>query len=478
MADQAFVADDLWTVKREDQDEDVFLAWGDPVEDGGPAGDGKHRRIRFLDHDGKPVPGLVKSSAKLQSKGVLQFSLVDVQQGDGMILETPKGQVVLIDGGDNQLFARYVAARYRGTSDGAPKTVHAIVVTHGDADHFAGLNFIRHSESFADKDRHKRLFIRLERLYHNGLIKASGSDAKTIFGKTVEKGNNCFVVDLEDDFLSVSPDRMNTPFRNWQKSLKHWNQRGPIQSRRLAAGDDNAFDFLREEGVEVDVLGPITQEVTVEGTKTAVLPLLHDPPREPGAAPSRSFSASHTINGHSIVLRLRFGNVRILLGGDLNQESMETLRTAFPDSLQAEIVKVPHHGSADFDRPALEAMQPFIWLISSGDESSRKEFIHPRANLMGSLGACSRPGIDPLIFCTELAAFFELRGWSQAEKTPKGKKTRFFGFERTSFGIVHLRTDGERLLIFTHSGKKGLKEAYRFRVDADHQVTPQKVVKR
>jgi hypothetical protein len=30
-----FVADDLWTVKRLDREEDVFLAWGDSVEDAG-----------------------------------------------------------------------------------------------------------------------------------------------------------------------------------------------------------------------------------------------------------------------------------------------------------------------------------------------------------------------------------------------------------------------------------------------------------
>ena len=66
-----------------------------------------------------------------------------------------------------------------------------------------------------------------------------------------------------------------------------------------------------------------------------------------------------------------------------------------------------------------------------------------------------------------------MRGFS---KPVDGSKT-YFGFERSSFGIVHVRTDGERLLIFTHSGKKGLKEAYRFRVDATHRATPGEVKK-
>jgi hypothetical protein len=39
-----------------------------------------------------------------------------------------------------------------------------------------------------------------------------------------------------------------------------------------------------------------------------------------------------------------------------------------------------------------------------------------------------------------------------------------------NFGIIHVRTDGERVLVFTHSGRKGMLEAYRFTVDASHHV--------
>jgi hypothetical protein len=130
-----------------------------------------------------------------------------------------------------------------------------------------------------------------------------------------------------------------------------------------------------------------------------------------------------------------------------------------------------HAGSADFDLPALKAMEPVVSLISSGDESSRKEHIHPRATLMGALGKVSR-GNTPLVFCTELAAFFEMRGLS---KTMDGKV--FFGFERTNFGIIQVRTDGQRVLVFTHSGKAQMKEAYRFTVNSKHEVKFENVQK-
>jgi hypothetical protein len=38
---------------------------------------------------------------------VLQVAFVDVQQGDGALVQTPSGKMITIDGGENQLFARF-----------------------------------------------------------------------------------------------------------------------------------------------------------------------------------------------------------------------------------------------------------------------------------------------------------------------------------------------------------------------------------
>jgi hypothetical protein len=43
---------------------------------------------------------------------------------------------------------------------------------------------------------------------------------------------------------------------------------------------------------------------------------------------------------------------------------------------------------------------------------------------------------------------------------------------------VHIRTDGERILVFTHSGKQGMNEAYRLDVDARGKVTMAKSIAR
>jgi len=132
-------------------------------------------------------------------------------------------------------------------------------------------------------------------------------------------------------------------------------------------------------------------------------------------------------------------------------------------------LKVPHHGSADFSNAFFEAVKPLVSIVSSGDESEDKEYIHPRATLMGVLGKYSR--IDrPLVFVTELVAFMKKEGWAKIlEGDDKGKER--FAVSRSAFGIVHVRTDGNRILIFTHSGQKDLKEAYAFDVAEDGTAT-------
>jgi beta-lactamase superfamily II metal-dependent hydrolase len=417
---------------------------------------------------------------------VLKVNFVDVQQGDGAVIESPQGKVVLIDGGDNQMFARYLAARFRGTRADQPQPVECIVVSHGDADHFSGLSKIFDSETHTEP--RKRLFIAPKRVYHNGLVKRPEKDKnkKTIpekksLGATKTVAKQTIITGLEDDLLGVPDEQMNRPFREWKSALAAWHARSPIAFRRLSFGDDDAFDFLRDENVDVRVLGPF---MTVKGA-TRGLKFLGTPPKGPrlghesvsmAPAESASLSASHTINGHSIVLGLRYGKAKFLFSGDLNDEAGRELarrHEAGDIDLRADVFKVPHHGSADFSGAFLQRVAPVVSVVSSGDESARKEYIHPRATLMGALGRVSRVE-EPLIFVTELVAFMNLEGWARlTNKTADKKRGSFFAFSRTAYGIVKTRTDGEHLLIYTDSGKADLKEAYRYRLDDSGVPVPE-----
>ena len=109
--------------------------------------------------------------------------------------------------------------------------------------------------------------------------------------------------------------------------------------------------------------------------------------------------------------------------------------------------------------------------------SEAKEYIHPRAGLMGALGKYSNLTVEkPLVYVTEMVAFFKRIGWASVRKISDagneiGDKMRLSNaYNKISFGIVHVRTDGERVLVATHSGKPGEKESYAFKVDQQGKI--------
>ena len=516
MAADSVIGVDLANVYQEVGDQleyEVTLAWGDPVE---PLGDhprgvriGFTRHFRRDDGSVEPVPfiGVIKKPSAgsglsldevvvpKEQAAILKVEFVDVQQGDGTVIETPKGEVVLLDGGELQLYARYLSTRFPGTSEATPREIDAIVVSHGDADHFAGLTEIRESET--NDLAYKRVFIHPQRVFHNGLVKRPSSRPESQQLGPIAPGTD-ILNGLVDDLVAVPDTEMNGPFREWKAALVAWQQRGPIAMKRLALGDDDAFDFLRDESVDVEVLGPVTVPIPGGGEG---LEFLGSPKRNTRIAADvvttdasrfTGKSASHTINGHSVVLRMRYGGFRFLFAGDLNEQAEETLLQEHRSrhlSLRAEVFKVPHHGSHEYSSEFLQRVSPVVSVISSGDENERHEYIHPRANLVAALGKNSRPGFpEPVLFVTEMVAFFKTRGYLTPEfhKLKDGSAVvedgvatlatdpipRFFAFERAAFGIVKVRTDGHRLFCWTNSGQQQLKETYAFESAPGFELTP------
>lgn len=200
-------------------------------------------------------------------------------------------------------------------------------------------------------------------MYHNGLVKRPGEKSdgtdrsdEAMLGATREVDGATVVTDPADSLLDVPDDQMNRPFKKWKKALTHWSERGAIEFRRLAFGDAAAFAFLGVDGLAASVLGPfLTEKGAVKGLK-----FLGNPPKGPrighesldvGEHGFKGFSASHTINGHSVVFELRYGGFSFRFTGDLNDESSRIPARKHQEgdiSLRSEVFKVPHHGSADF----------------------------------------------------------------------------------------------------------------------------------
>jgi beta-lactamase superfamily II metal-dependent hydrolase len=475
LKDISYLNDDLVFARLEDGD--VFeMAFGDPVMNVESSVGRTNFTIVGGALHGKRAS--IKGKLSLRTKGVLRLSMIDVQQGDGLILDTPSGHLVTIDGGDNQLFARHFAARFAGTTKQKPIEIDAMVVTHGDADHFEGLSILEKSER--DKRPAKRAFVHPARIYHNGLVKRPGKKAgggarkdTEMFGAVKKVSGETFITDLVDDPRKVAIEERNRPFQTWTHTIDEWDKRrkslalAPIEVSRIDQYAFDVFDFMTDDETKIEIFGPITEKI---GSKAA-LRFLRKPDDDAelhlgGSGEAKgSPSASHTINGYSISFRLTFGNVRLIFTGDLNQEAMMRVSSELPNlDLKSEILKTPHHGSADFDYGFLKKVSPVVSIISSGDESRAKEYIHPRATLISALGRVSR-GDTGIIFMTELAAFFAARGYSkEVRPTSNDKRDAFFAFERINFGIIHIRTDGERVIALTHSGKRGMNEAYGFTV--------------
>ena len=479
---------DKWSGRTEKGKVVQILYWGDEVEVPtvseitDPTADRVHVSIydygvgRFEDgyikkrqQGGGFVPLAVRNGS---DKYLLEATFVDVQQGDATIIRTPDRKLIIVDGGEEVFLARLLASTFPGTSAADPLGIDALVVTHGDADHFSGL--VKLAEAAVHPTPRKQIHVAVERYFHNGLVKLPSSKIvngvrKTrptgeMFGASKKVGTTLFATDLWDD-PRQAPE-MNEPFAAWVAALPEILSTNATV-KRLGSGDHAQFDAFRPT-VDIEVLGPVADVVD-------------DKP----ALRFFNSSASHTINGHSVVLRLGYRNVHFLMGGDLNTHAEQHLREHLDQatdlSLRAEVLKVPHHGSHEFDQQFLNDVNPVVSIVSSGDETPSKDYVHPRANLMAALGRASR-GPEPLVFVTELAAFFAYRDGilpeqhrttnGTLEHKPRGQRQPyFFAHERLVFGAVRVRTDGTRVLVVTESANSNVKEAYAFLVDSGGNVT-------
>lgn len=467
---------DRWTRKSK-KGVIKMLYWGDDVEVVAPAENDdetvKELRVRVHNYglqakqdgvirkrkkNGKYLPIAFRSGA---DKYLLEITFVDVQQGDATFLLTPERKLVVIDGGEQKFLARKLASVYPNTTAADPLDIDALVITHGDADHFSGLFEVEAARHYANDNR-RQLFARVQRYFHNGLVKGpDGGSYKDRFGRKAVQGSTTFAMDLWSDPRDAT--HANASFKKWSTALNTLLAPGAVVDR-LEYGDDAALDDL-DSKMTFEVLGPVVEDV--------------------GAERGLRFlggSDSHTINGHSVVLRARYGNVHCLLGGDLNTHAEEHLREHIehdPDkTLRSEIFKVPHHGSHEYEQAFLDAVNPAVSVVSSGDETETKEYVHPRANLMAALGRASR-GPMPLVFATELAAFFKYRGPIQPEQhdlhgaplSGSHQLPTFQAFDRLIYGAVRVRTNGQRVLVAVESASATIKEAYAFFVDQGGNIT-------
>ncbi|MCP4007426.1 MAG: hypothetical protein GY725_24860 [bacterium] len=401
----------------------------------------------------------------------LEIIFVDVGQGDGAVLITPERgeneRIIVIDAGEKDNMLRFLNARfkaYRGFD------FEAAVITHPDSDHYRGFEAI-----FEDSD------IGFAHIYQSGLVeravsgkfeKVGGLHADSVTG--IEYARD-LAVDREAIEQHFSDD---TNFGRFEfPPVMHAALQNPkimnfgmLSTAHGTIENDRSYmpDFAPSDnrGYTIEVLGPIAEF------------------DDAGNPRLRKISGDYGKfkNGHSVLLRLVFGDFSVLFGGDLNIPAEKRLLThyagieSFPTRgsdaskamiaaaaaiLRSDIMKVCHHGSEKVTDEFMETVNPAAFIISSGDAEGH---VHPRPDLLGRLGRFGR-GASPVLLSTELqrstrevedpddvAALKNKIGELADNPTDARKEDALERVDRLArtnvdvYGAIYVKTDGRRLI--------------------------------
>ena len=435
---------------------------------------------------------------------ILEVNFVDIGQGDGCHIVTPDDEVILIDAGEGNNMLRFLSWRYnlRGRKrpedgGGAPFPLDHVFISHPDKDHYYGLLPV------FEETRLKPL-----RVYHNGIVERPQRDedkdpdlqylSSEDLGGYLRVDGERYLWELisSSSAMHALIDKFPTTGKLYLKTLRQAAKNNPdVQFIRVAEKDRFIAGFEDDQALTLKVLGPLTERHGKGNAHRDTLIKLGD--------------EGVTKNGHSIILQLRIGRLKVMLGGDLNTESedylfrhygetdktvseleaeryrllekgnsataderqtleelaleLETIITRARRHFRADVTKACHHGSHHFSEAFLQAIDAIASVISSGDDEN---YAHPRPDALGAFGKYSR-GRRPLIFSTELARNTreftpvieyidtlrrfeaELAAATSASERRRIQTRMNEAKDRNVvvYGMITLRTDGERVVI-------------------------------
>jgi len=464
----------------------IELLWGDQVK---VIGNGRNQSEVKVKARGKT--GYVKKDS-LNGEPLLEVYFIDVGQGDGTMIVTPDRRHILIDGGWPRRFqptgknaADFVDWKFAEDYEMNCIELDTIMCSHNDQDHYGGLwDLFNPKEEEELNVKTKDVYV--EKFFHAGLSWWKLNKKKTL-GRTKKTTKSKFFIDLIDSRSSVlaalKRDANPKLSGEWAKFLKcatniKTKNGNFTPMHRLSHLDQYVAGYEKDNSdVSIKVLAPV--EFKVDGHPAI-----------------RYFTGGNdkNTNGNSLLLRLDYGRSRMLLTGDLNTKSMESLLHDWKgqrNEFLCDVAKSCHHGSDDVSYEFLSAMRPAVTVISSGDNEGHD---HPRPSIVaasattGHLVLNKDKIISPLVYSTELARSIKLgvpiqlsfpnvsgqgtrtiadeelkKVQAKLEVTASGQrnptiKRRNIGYSRivsgTIYGLVNIRTNGDKILCATMNEAK------------------------
>jgi beta-lactamase superfamily II metal-dependent hydrolase len=390
-------------VSGETHQEKRKLLWGDLVQITKPGV--KRCEVRARGMAGK------MDVDDLTEDALLEVYFVDVGQGDGVLVRTPDGRHMLIDGGlertkqqTGKNAADFVDWKFFFDYGDFRIQLDSLMASHSDNDHYGGLHDLVRKDELADREL-DCVSVDVKTFHHPGLSRWTENkeaDPKHKQGLGAH-ADGAFVQllgdrgDAEKAVSSQSVEKLSGPWKSFIAAVLDNSQHTKVERvlldrERLASSGSLPELWPSKKGCRVLVLGPVSRKV-----------------RSKPALPDFGQKSFNT-NGHSICLRIDYGKARILLTGDLNSKSMNWLASCYGDRIGAwecDVAKACHHGSHDISYAFLEKMHAAATVISSGDAEGHS---HPRPEIVGASAMAGFKNVDrdgdrlvtPLVYMTEI----------------------------------------------------------------------------
>ena len=331
----------------------------------------------------------------------LKIFYLDVGQGDGVLIEIGDYKILIDAGPSDNMFKYLTKWQYKYLLDNNKKIhIDYLIISHFDQDHYKGFIKILGHAGFT-----------FGQICHAGILKFASRENtySTGLGDTIQKGGLTYLTKIFDNLLAIEEpvpfNRDITAFLNELEKAKIENR--VQKAKRLGQGETIIKKSIEGKPFKLEVLAPFIEKVS---NKKVYVYWGDD---------------GKTINGHSLVVKLSFGNRSFLFAGDLNSLSENYLIEKYENEnpFEVDVAKSCHHGSSDFTETFMGLVNPYASVISSGDNES---FSHPRADAVGCAGKYSK-STRPLVFSTELARSTDLKN------------------KKILFGMINCRCNGEKI---------------------------------